>query len=66
MVKYKELIEVNLIEKFEALELLQKMLDQLERYQDSQKLVEELEFIHLAIVQVASYICDQAPLTSVP
>ncbi|OQE13471.1 hypothetical protein PENFLA_c047G10774 [Penicillium flavigenum] len=66
MVKHRDLVEVNPMETSEALELLQKMLDQSERSQDSQKLVEELEFMPLAIVQAASYIRDRAPLTSVP
>lgn len=66
MVKYKDLVEVNPMEKSEGLELLQKMLDQPEGGQDSQKLVEELEFTPLAIVQAASYIHSRTPLSSVP
>ncbi|KAJ5955445.1 hypothetical protein N7501_009724 [Penicillium viridicatum] len=65
MVTHKDLIEVNPMERFEALELLQKTLDQPEESQESQQLVEELEFIPLAIVQAASYIRNRAPLSSV-
>ena len=66
MVKFKDLVEVNPMEMPEALELLQKMLDQPEGSQDGQKLVEELEFMPLAIVQAASFIRNRTPLSSVP
>ncbi|KAJ6003892.1 hypothetical protein N7540_013174 [Penicillium herquei] len=65
MVSRKDMIEVKPMEKSEALELLQKKLEQPEEDQDSQKLVEELEFMPLAIVQAASYIRNRAPRCSV-
>ncbi|EPS32151.1 hypothetical protein PDE_07111 [Penicillium oxalicum 114-2] len=65
MVKHKDLIEVNPMARFEALELLQKMLDQPEKSQESQQLVEELEFMPLAIAQAAGYIRNRAPRYSV-
>ncbi|KAJ6145551.1 hypothetical protein N7470_009446 [Penicillium chermesinum] len=65
MVKHKDLIEVNPMAKSEALELLQKTLDQPEESQESQQLVEELEFMPLAIAQAAGYIRNRAPRYSV-
>ncbi|KAJ5655131.1 hypothetical protein N7507_007081 [Penicillium longicatenatum] len=65
MVKHKDLIEVNPMLRSEALELLQKTLDQPEESQGSQQLVEELEFIPLAIAQAAGFIRNRAPRYSV-
>ncbi|KAJ5697404.1 hypothetical protein N7488_011088 [Penicillium malachiteum] len=71
MVKPRDLVEVNPMERSEALELLRKILvlddfegSQLE-YSDYEELVEELEFMPLAIVQAASYIRKRTPLSSV-
>ncbi|KAJ5414932.1 hypothetical protein N7509_000030 [Penicillium cosmopolitanum] len=61
MVKHKDLIDVNPMARSEALELLQKTLDQPEESQESQQLVEELEFMPLAIAQAACYIRNRAP-----
>ncbi|KAJ5112223.1 hypothetical protein N7532_000268 [Penicillium argentinense] len=65
MVKHKDLIEVNPMARSEALELLQKALDQPEESQESQQLVEELEFMPLAIAQAAGYIRNRGPRYSV-
>ncbi|KAJ6126484.1 hypothetical protein N7523_002096 [Penicillium sp. IBT 18751x] len=65
MVKHKDLIDVNPMARSEALELLQKTLDQSEESQESQQLVEELEFMPLAIAQAACYIRNRAPRYSV-
>ncbi|OKP12980.1 hypothetical protein PENSUB_1332 [Penicillium subrubescens] len=65
MVKHKDLIEVEPMVRSEALELLQKTLDQPEESQESQHLVEELEFMPLAIAQAARYIRNRAPRYSV-
>ncbi|KAF3396282.1 hypothetical protein F1880_006840 [Penicillium rolfsii] len=65
MVKHKDLIEVNPMARSEALELLQKTLDQPEECQESQQLVEELEFMPLAIAQAAGYIRNRSPRYSV-
>ncbi|KAJ5660390.1 hypothetical protein N7507_006841 [Penicillium longicatenatum] len=73
MVDYKDLIEVKPMEKSEALELLQRKLSQTEqgklsqseKCEESQRLVEELELMPLAIVQAASYIRNRAPRYSV-
>ena len=61
IVDYKDLIEVKPMEMSEALELLQRKLEQPGESQESQQLVEELEFMPLAIVQAASYIRNRAP-----
>jgi hypothetical protein len=65
MVKQKDFIDVNPMARSEALELLQKTLDQPEESQESQQLVEELEFMPLAIAQAAGYIRNRAPRYSV-
>ncbi|KAJ5826076.1 hypothetical protein N7474_003214 [Penicillium riverlandense] len=65
MVDYKDLIEVKPMERSEALELLQRKLEQPGDSQESRQLVEELELIPLAIVQAASYIRNRAPRCSV-
>lgn len=65
MVKY-TLIEVRPMEQSEALELLRKRLGRPEETQESRILVEELEFMLLAIVQAASHIRARAPRCSVP
>jgi hypothetical protein len=68
MVKHTDLIQVNPMERSEALELLQKTLDQpgeSQESQESQQLVEELEYMPLAIVQAASYIRERGTRYSV-
>ncbi|KAJ5857210.1 Tetratricopeptide-like helical [Penicillium solitum] len=67
MVDHKGLVEVNPMEKPEALELLQRKLgkSQQNESQQSEQLVEVLEFMPLAIVQAASYIRNRAPRCSV-
>ncbi|KAL2859775.1 P-loop containing nucleoside triphosphate hydrolase protein [Aspergillus lucknowensis] len=65
-VKDTDLIQVNPMERSEALELLQKTLKQTGGGQESQQLVEELECMPLAIVQAASYIRERGSRYSVP
>ncbi|KAI2716294.1 hypothetical protein DTO013E5_9922 [Penicillium roqueforti] len=65
MVDHKDLIEVQPMERSQALDLLQRKLAQPEESQESRQLVEELEFMPLAIVQAASYIRNRAPRCSV-
>ncbi|CAI7579949.1 unnamed protein product [Penicillium pancosmium] len=61
IVKHKNLLEVNPMLRSEALELLQKTFDQPEESQESQHLVEELEFMPLSIAQAAGFIRNRAP-----
>ncbi|KAF3007144.1 hypothetical protein E8E15_000324 [Penicillium rubens] len=61
MVNHKDLVEVKPMERSEALDLLQKKLDQPGGSQESQSLVEALEFMPLAIIQAASFIRNRAP-----
>jgi hypothetical protein len=65
LVDYKDLIEVTPMEKSEALELLQRKLGHSEDIQEGRELVEELDFMPLAILQAASYIKNRAPSCSV-
>ncbi|KAJ5149701.1 hypothetical protein N7448_001279 [Penicillium atrosanguineum] len=65
MVDHRDLIEVQPMEIFEALELLQRKLGPQGRRQESQQLVNALAYIPLAIVQAASYIRNRAPRYSV-
>ena len=65
MVDHKGLLEVKPMEKSEALELLQRKLEQSGESEESQLLVNELDFMPLAIVQAASYIRNRAPRYSV-
>lgn len=65
MVDHKDLIEVQPMERSQALDLLQRKLTLPEESQESRQLVEELEFMPLAIVQAASYIRNRAPRCSV-
>lgn len=65
MVDYKDLVQVKPIERSEALELLQRKLQLPEKSQENRQLVEELEYIPLAIIQAASYIRIRAPRYSV-
>lgn len=65
MVGHKDLLEVTPMESKEALELLQRKLEQLGGGQESRQLVEELEFMPLAIVQAAGYIKHRTPRCSV-
>ncbi|KAJ6035878.1 hypothetical protein N7540_000157 [Penicillium herquei] len=64
-VKYNDLIEIRPMEQFEALALLQNRLGQPEENQETRRLVEELEFMPLAIVQAASYIRARASRYSI-
>ncbi|RAL07856.1 uncharacterized protein BO97DRAFT_473365 [Aspergillus homomorphus CBS 101889] len=66
MVKHTDLIQVNPMERSEALELLQKTLTQSGESQENQQLVEELECMPLAIVQAASYIRERGNRYLVP
>ncbi|CAG8345481.1 unnamed protein product, partial [Penicillium salamii] len=65
MVHHSDLIEVKPMEKSEALELLQRKLEQPGESQESRQLVNALEFMPLTIVQAASYIRNRAPRSSV-
>ncbi|KAJ5683654.1 hypothetical protein N7462_006819 [Penicillium macrosclerotiorum] len=65
MVKENDLIEVTPMEPCEALELFHKRLGRPKESEESRRLVEELEFIPLAIIQAASYIRARAPRYSV-
>lgn len=67
MVAYRDLIEVKPMEHPEALQLLQKRLEQPGEDQDrlGRDLVEKLEFMPLAIAQAASYIRNRSPRCSV-
>ncbi|KAJ5510416.1 Tetratricopeptide-like helical [Penicillium expansum] len=70
LVDHKGIIEVNPMESSEALELLQRKLGQpgeiqQSEIQESEQLVDTLEFMPLAIVQAASYIRNRAPRYSV-
>ncbi|KAJ5757135.1 uncharacterized protein N7511_007317 [Penicillium nucicola] len=65
LVDYRNLIEIEPMKRFEALRLLQKKLELREESEASVKLVEQLEFMPLAIVQAASYIKHRAPRCSV-
>ncbi|KAJ5922217.1 Tetratricopeptide-like helical [Penicillium verrucosum] len=67
MVDHKGLVEVNPMERSEALELLQIKLgeNQESERQESEQLVDVLEFMPLAIIQAASYIRNRAPRCSV-
>ncbi|KAJ5719806.1 hypothetical protein N7493_007384 [Penicillium malachiteum] len=70
MVRYQDLIEVQPMEKSEALELLQRKLGESEEIEELQnhqnkQLVDALEFMPLAIVQAASFIRNRAPRYSV-
>ncbi|KAJ6120892.1 hypothetical protein N7523_005172 [Penicillium sp. IBT 18751x] len=65
LVDHKDIIEVNAMERSEALELLQRKLGQLIDNQEGQQLVTALEFTPLAIVQAASYIRNRTPRYSV-
>ncbi|KAJ5213388.1 hypothetical protein N7449_000557 [Penicillium cf. viridicatum] len=60
MVDDKNLIEIKPMEMFEALELLQRKLEQLGGDQESRKLVKALEFMPLAIIQAARYIQNRS------
>jgi hypothetical protein len=65
LVDRKDLVEVKPLESSEALELLQRKLQQAGNDEESHKLVDALEFMPLAIVQAASYIQIRAPRYSV-
>ncbi|KAJ5286714.1 hypothetical protein N7478_002400 [Penicillium angulare] len=61
----KNLIEVQPMEKSEAMDLLQKKADIPAESEDIAPLVEALEFMPLAIVQAAAYITHRSPRCSV-
>ncbi|KAJ5231012.1 hypothetical protein N7489_011720 [Penicillium chrysogenum] len=61
----KSLIDVQPMNKAEALGLMQKKLDSSAERECLAQLVEELEFMPLAIVQAASYITHRSPRCSV-
>ncbi|KAJ5825761.1 hypothetical protein N7474_002899 [Penicillium riverlandense] len=65
IVDHKDLIEIEPMKGSEALELLQKKLKSPGDRRESLELVEELEFMPLAIVQAAGYINHRAPRCSV-
>ncbi|KAJ5560233.1 hypothetical protein N7513_002632 [Penicillium frequentans] len=65
LVERKDLIEVKPMESSEALELLQRKLQQAGDSEESQKLVDTLDLMPLAIVQAASYIQNRTPRYSV-
>ncbi|CAI7658979.1 unnamed protein product [Penicillium pancosmium] len=67
LVHHRNIIHVGPMDKSESLELLQTKLEtpDLEETQASRELVEELEFMPLAIVQAASYIREQGDRCSV-
>ncbi|KAF7519204.1 hypothetical protein PCG10_010322 [Penicillium crustosum] len=65
IVHHSDLIEVKPMEQSEALELLQRKLEQPGQSEESRQLVNVLESIPLAIVQAASYIRNRAPRSSV-
>jgi len=65
LVDYKDLIEVESMQRSEALGLLQRKLETPGESGENQQLVKELEFMPLAIVQAASYIRSRAPRYSV-
>ncbi|CAG8910138.1 unnamed protein product [Penicillium egyptiacum] len=65
MVDRNNLVEVKPMESSEALELLQRKLQQAGENEESQQLVDMLELMPLAIVQAASYIQNRAPRYSV-
>ncbi|CAG7956765.1 unnamed protein product [Penicillium salamii] len=58
---HSDLIGVKPMENSEALELLQRKLEQPGKSQESRQLVNALEFMPLAIIQAASYIRNRAP-----
>jgi hypothetical protein len=62
---HKDLIEVKPMEESEALELLQRKLDQPRESDESQQLVNALELMPLAVVQAAIYIRNRAPRSSI-
>ena len=62
---HKNLIEVQPMERIEALALLQNKLDLYTESEGMVELVEVLEFMPLAIVQAASYITHRSPRCSV-
>ncbi|KAJ5667482.1 hypothetical protein N7507_003346 [Penicillium longicatenatum] len=65
IVDHRNIIRVEPMKRSEALVLLQKKLELPEETQEAVKLVEELEFLPLAIVQAAGYIKHRAPRFSV-
>ncbi|KAJ5977286.1 hypothetical protein N7501_000628 [Penicillium viridicatum] len=65
IVDYQDVIKVEPMEKLEAIELLQRKVGLPAKTPDILKLVEELDFLPLAIIQAAGYIVHRAPRCSV-
>ncbi|CAG8220880.1 unnamed protein product [Penicillium salamii] len=65
IVEHKDLIKVEPMARPETLDLIQKKVDLFEASQEILELVEELEFMPLAIVQAAAYIRHRAPRRSI-
>ncbi|KAJ5536023.1 hypothetical protein N7513_009209 [Penicillium frequentans] len=65
MIDHQDVIQVHPMARPEALELLQRKAGLAAVTPDSSKLVEELDFMPLAIIQAASYITHRAPRCSV-
>ena len=65
IVYHQDVIMINPMDESEALKLLQQKLGRLAESPDIPTLVEELEFMPLAIVQAAGYIVHRAPRCSV-
>ncbi|KAJ5661492.1 uncharacterized protein N7477_009108 [Penicillium maclennaniae] len=65
IVDHQDVLKIEPMNRSEALELLQRKLGLPEETPDILKLVEELEFMPLAIIQAAGYIVHRAPLCSV-
>ncbi|KAJ5827894.1 hypothetical protein N7447_004657 [Penicillium robsamsonii] len=65
IVDYEDVLEIKPMNRPQALKLLQRKLGRLAETPDILTLVEELEFMPLAIVQAAGYIVHRAPCCSV-
>ncbi|KAL2695292.1 hypothetical protein AAEP93_004045 [Penicillium crustosum] len=65
IVHHQDVIKVEPMEKLEAIELLQRKVGLPAKTPDILKLVEELDFMPLAIIQAAGYIVHRAPRCSV-
>ena len=65
IIYHQDVIMINPMNKSEALKLLQQKLRRLAETPNTPTLVEELEFMPLAIIQAAGYIMHRAPHCSV-
>ncbi|CAG8093494.1 unnamed protein product [Penicillium salamii] len=65
IVDHRDIIKVEPMEKLEAIELLQRKAELPAETPDIQELVEELDFMPLAIIQAASYIVHREPCCTV-